>query len=75
MLRPRLRPRQVTLAPFDVAIDDEVLGGVVLTLRDDRVRLATVDGLLLNNEHLRRDTLLLVGDRVSARGRTWTVSS
>lgn len=73
LLRPRLRPRQVTLAPFDAVIDDDVLGGLRLTLTDDRVRLAVSERVLLNNEKMRRDTLLLAGDRLSFGGRTWTV--
>ncbi len=73
LLRPRLRPRQLTLAPFDAVIDDDVLGGLRLTMTDERVRLAVDERALLNNERMRRDTLLLAGDRLTFAGRTWTV--
>lgn len=72
VLRPRLRPRQVTLAAFEPAIDDAALG-FRLTLRDDHARVDVDPRVRLNGELLRHETLLLAGDRLVAGGKTWTV--
>ncbi|MDP2339678.1 MAG: FHA domain-containing protein [Deltaproteobacteria bacterium] len=72
LLRPHARPRQVTLAPFTEELDDDVVG-FRLTLRDDRVRVAVDARVRLNGEVIRRETLLLGGDRLVAGGRTFSV--
>ena len=72
LLRPHARPRQVTLAPFAEELDDDVIG-FRLTLRDERVRVAADARVRLNGEALRRETLLLGGDRLVVGGKTFTV--
>ena len=71
-LRPRARPSQVTLAPFAEVIDDDVVG-FRLTLRDDRVRVDADARVRLNGDTLRRETLLLAGDRLVVGGKTFSV--
>ncbi len=73
MLRPRLRPRQLTLAAFDPVLDDAAVG-FRLTLKDDHIRIDADLRAKLNGESLRHETLLLAGDRVVVAGRTWSVA-
>ena len=72
LLRPVARPRQVTLAPFVEVLDDAAIG-FRLTLRDDRVRVDVDPRVRLNGELLRRETLLLAGDRLLVAGKTFSV--
>ncbi|MBM4281742.1 MAG: FHA domain-containing protein [Deltaproteobacteria bacterium] len=73
LLRPRLRPRHVTLVLFGDAIDDTVLGAP-LSLAGGRLRLVAGPKAHLNGEPVVRDALLLAGDRVTIGARTFMVA-
>jgi tetratricopeptide (TPR) repeat protein len=73
LLRPRLRPRLVTLAARTERLNDRALG-MALHLDNGRVVLVADGRVRLNNEAPRIDQLLLVGDRLVVAGRTWLVS-
>lgn len=74
LLRPRLRPRDVTLAARAERVDDPVIG-VPLCFIEGRAHLVSDDRSRLNGEAVRKDTLLLVGDRLAVGGRTWVVTA
>lgn len=74
LLRPRLRPRQLTLVVRGQALDDVSLGfGLAFT--NGRVRLVADGRARLNHESLRLDQLLLIGDRIGVAGRVWVVTA
>ncbi len=72
LVRPRLRPREVTVAMRTDVLDD-VLLGCALRIDGGRVRLVADGRGRLNADAIRTDTLLLVGDRIAVGGRTWAV--
>lgn len=74
LIRPRLRPREVTLGMRSEVLDDPLLGFAV-RIDGGRVRLVADGRARLNADNVRLDTLLLVGDRIVVSGRTWTVSA
>lgn len=73
-LRPRLRPRDLTIA----ARSDRVVAPVIgcgLRFVDDRVHVVADGVVRLNNDLVRQDTLVLVGDRLTVGPRTWLVTA
>lgn len=73
LLRPRLRPRLVTLAMRTELLNEPSLG-MALHLDNGRVVLVADGRARINNDAPRIDQLLLVGDRLVVAGRTWVVS-
>ncbi len=73
LFRPRLRPDEATLVALGDRLHEPRLG-VTFSIRDGRFRLVGAPTTRLNGESLSRDTLLLVGDRVGAGGRTFVVA-
>jgi predicted component of type VI protein secretion system len=74
LIRPRLRPREVTLGMRSDVLDDSLLGFAV-RIDGNRFRLVADGRARLNADVVRTDTLLLVGDRIVVSGRTWAVSA
>lgn len=77
-LASRLRAEQATLVPVDgtvgrASVDHPVLGCAIV-LGDGVARVVADGRATVNGEVLRRDLRLLIGDRVQAGGRTWTVA-
>jgi tetratricopeptide (TPR) repeat protein len=74
LLRARLRPGHVTLVALASVVDDALVGAP-LSVEGGQARLVVDARARLNGDAIRRDTLLLVGDRVAVGGRTWIVSA
>jgi tetratricopeptide (TPR) repeat protein len=73
LLRPRLRPRRITLVARGEILDDATVG-CAIAVRGRRFRLVVDPRARLNGDVVRRDALLLFDDRITVGGRTWTVS-
>ncbi len=71
-LRPRLRPRHVTIALRGDVVSDAVIGGAI-AFGGGKARLVAGGGASINGDVIRLDTLLLIGDRVEVGGRRWVV--
>ncbi len=72
-LRPQQRPREHTLAARGATLHDTALGCALRFA--EHVRLVADAQVRLNGEPVRVDTLLLTGDRITAAGRTFVVTS
>jgi tetratricopeptide (TPR) repeat protein len=71
-LRPRLRPRHVTIAARADVVDEAPVGGAI-AFRGGKARLVATGKAILNGDPIRLDTLLFIGDRVELGGRRWMV--
>jgi hypothetical protein len=74
LLRPRLRPRDITIAARSDRVVDPVVG-CGLRFVDERVQVVADGAVRLNNDVVRQDTLVLIGDRLTVGARTWLVTA
>jgi hypothetical protein len=74
LLRPRLRPHEQTVAVLEATLDDPLLGCAV-SVEDGRLFVLAAPTIRLNDEEVRHDTLVLIGDRLRVGARTWLVSA
>jgi len=73
-LRPRLRPRYVTIAARSDSVADPLVG-CGLRFVDGRAHLVADGRVRLHHDVVRLDTLLLIGDRLHVGSRTWLVTA
>lgn len=74
LLRPRLRPRELTIAARQERVCDAVVG-CELHFADGRAHVVADRRVRLNHDLVRLDTLLLVGDRLHVGARNWLVTA
>ena len=73
LLTPKQTPNHPTLAVIGDVVEDALLPGLRLRFLAGRLCVEPAEGLRLNQELLRRPTLLLDGDRIAVGGRTFVV--
>jgi tetratricopeptide (TPR) repeat protein len=74
LMRPRLRPQEHTLVMRGAQIDEPLLGCAVSVI-DGRLHVCENDAVWLNDEVVRHDMLVLIGDRLRVGTRTWLVTA